>query len=146
MKTFVLLKPLTALAETPITPSEWLSRPDVRERIAALKAPLVKLVRRTPQGLEVQLPIALMFVEEYRLPIEVLPPKPCKHCGQTKPLSQFGSDRSRPDGRNFYCLVCHSTRVGEWKARNPEKVREMKEAEKAKRVPKEKPAGWWLPK
>lgn len=32
--------------------------------------------------------------------------KHCARCGHDKPLSDFGIDRSRPDGRRIYCQAC----------------------------------------
>ncbi len=32
--------------------------------------------------------------------------KHCKRCGETKPLREFGKNRSEKDGLSFYCYVC----------------------------------------
>lgn len=40
--------------------------------------------------------------------------------------SLFAGDRSRPDGLAPYCRACAATKQREWKHRNPEKVRAMK--------------------
>lgn len=34
--------------------------------------------------------------------------KRCYKCGETKPVTAFGSDRSRKDGRNNRCQTCHN--------------------------------------
>lgn len=33
--------------------------------------------------------------------------KRCAVCGQSKPLSEFHANRSRPDGRQSRCKQCH---------------------------------------
>ncbi len=45
--------------------------------------------------------------------------KLCKACGQTKPLDQFHNDRSKPDGKNFYCKPCMIAKQHEYAARPP---------------------------
>jgi len=34
--------------------------------------------------------------------------KKCPHCGETKPLSEFHKNRSKPDGHTSWCGICHS--------------------------------------
>lgn len=40
--------------------------------------------------------------------------KRCPSCGQTKPATQFGRNRSRDDGLSFYCLDCNRGRSNAW--------------------------------
>ena len=42
-------------------------------------------------------------------PVEVTE-KVCPDCRQSKPVDDFGLNRSRPDGRAFYCKVCFRKR------------------------------------
>lgn len=42
----------------------------------------------------------------------------CKSCNQSLPPSAFGSDKSRPDGRQFYCRGCVSARVKNYRNKN----------------------------
>lgn len=58
---------------------------------------------------------------------------PAKNCpGSTgqeahvMPTTAFASDKSRLDGLAPYCRLCAATKQREWKRRNPEKVRAMK--------------------
>jgi hypothetical protein len=37
--------------------------------------------------------------------------KRCQRCKESKPLSEFGRLRKKPDGHNEYCLVCERTRI-----------------------------------
>jgi hypothetical protein len=37
--------------------------------------------------------------------------KVCRQCGKTKRLREFTVDRSRPDGRKYYCKPCDSIRT-----------------------------------
>ncbi len=37
--------------------------------------------------------------------------KPCANCTQTKSLDQFAIDRSRPDGRTYWCRECRNARA-----------------------------------
>ncbi len=32
----------------------------------------------------------------------------CPRCGERKPITDFPRNRSRPDGRGAYCLVCNN--------------------------------------
>lgn len=43
--------------------------------------------------------------------------KLCKTCGETKPLDQFHNDRSKADGKNFYCKPCMIAKQREYAAR-----------------------------
>jgi hypothetical protein len=67
--------------------------------------------------------------------------EPTKHCpgatGQephTLAVSMFSPDRSRLDGRAPYCRVCAATKQREWKQRNRDKVRAMKERYRGKPI------------
>lgn len=44
--------------------------------------------------------------------------KLCSGCGEQKPTSAFGRNRTRPDGLSFYCLGCNRRRYGEWYRRS----------------------------
>ena len=48
--------------------------------------------------------------------------KPCLGCGETKPLAQWGKDRSSPDGLRARCRVCHNKEARESYHNNREKV------------------------
>jgi 5-methylcytosine-specific restriction endonuclease McrA len=43
--------------------------------------------------------------------------KYCKKCDSTKPIEDFNIDRTRPDGRAFYCSPCRSAGQYERQAR-----------------------------
>lgn len=49
--------------------------------------------------------------------------KKCPRCGQVKPLEEFGSNKSKPDGHQDYCRVCQT-----------EISREQYQRKKAKRL------------
>jgi hypothetical protein len=38
----------------------------------------------------------------------------CPSCGQTKPYTEFGRNRSQKDGLSFYCLECNRARSNQW--------------------------------
>jgi hypothetical protein len=40
--------------------------------------------------------------------------KHCPKCGEEKPCSAFGQNRSRPDGLSYYCLACNRERNNRW--------------------------------
>ena len=40
--------------------------------------------------------------------------KRCRDCGQTKPASDFGQNRERPDGLAVYCKLCFRRRANEY--------------------------------
>jgi len=44
--------------------------------------------------------------------------KTCPDCGEMKPTSSFGSNRTRLDGLSFYCLSCNRRRNGAWYRRS----------------------------
>lgn len=47
--------------------------------------------------------------------------KRCCDCGEHKPHDQFNKNRSRKDGRQDLCKVCHRESNRQWAKRNPEK-------------------------
>ena len=47
--------------------------------------------------------------------------KPCRDCGEVKPLDEFNKDAKAKDGRRAYCKPCHSARSMSWEKANPEK-------------------------
>ncbi len=49
--------------------------------------------------------------------------KKCSKCGQTKSLDDFSRDRSAKDGLQSACKGCRRLVVGEWRRKNPDKVR-----------------------
>ena len=52
--------------------------------------------------------------------------KSCPRCQLVKHVTEFGNNRSSPDGKSCYCLVCCAAVQRAWKAANAEKVREWK--------------------
>jgi hypothetical protein len=40
--------------------------------------------------------------------------KRCPSCGETKPSTSFGRNRSLKDGLSFYCLACNRERSNRW--------------------------------
>ena len=40
--------------------------------------------------------------------------KTCPRCGEVKASTEFGTNRSRPDGLSFYCLACDRERNNRW--------------------------------
>jgi hypothetical protein len=70
--------------------------------------------------------------------------KTCTKCGQTKPHSDWGKNKSKKDGLASECKSCHAAQVAEWRKANPEeqkrrsreqfaKNRERENARRAKR-------------
>jgi len=57
--------------------------------------------------------------------------KRCPDCGRLQPISEYGPNRSRPDGLQFYCRRCLSARSAaayrRLRARNGKTVREPRE-------------------
>ncbi|CAG4920323.1 hypothetical protein [Paraburkholderia gardini] len=66
--------------------------------------------------------------------------KTCPRCKASKPVSEFGKLKTRADGLSHYCKACSRAifkawylrhreerlkKIAEWKAANPEKVREQ---------------------
>jgi hypothetical protein len=50
--------------------------------------------------------------------------KLCPDCGETKALTDYHSDRSRPDGRSGFCKECRKRRAREWNRKNKERKAE----------------------
>lgn len=48
----------------------------------------------------------------------------CRKCGQEKPLSEFAKDKTRTLGHSYICKQCKYEQSRNWRAANPEKVRE----------------------
>jgi hypothetical protein len=46
--------------------------------------------------------------------------KTCPKCGQTKPHSEWGRNRSKKDGLSSECKLCHAKSSAEWRKANPE--------------------------
>jgi hypothetical protein len=46
--------------------------------------------------------------------------KTCKKCGLTKKITEFGKDKHKADGINFYCKICIKLRSAAQKQANPE--------------------------
>lgn len=46
------------------------------------------------------------------------PRKPCRKCGEVKPLSEFHRQRDMKDGHRHNCKVCHRAASQNWYARN----------------------------
>lgn len=44
------------------------------------------------------------------------PSKQCPNCRTIKPLTEFGANRARSDGRAFYCLPCNRERSKRFRA------------------------------
>lgn len=52
--------------------------------------------------------------------------KLCCRCNNSKPVSEFGSNKSRKDGYQPYCKQCRSVYNTHWRMDNPDKVRKSK--------------------
>lgn len=50
--------------------------------------------------------------------------KACTRCNLIQPLSEFSPDRRKKDGLQSRCKKCNSDISREWRAKNPEAVRE----------------------
>ena len=48
--------------------------------------------------------------------------KRCTKCGEVKPLSEFGKDKSGRDGISSWCKKCNCEHVLKWQSANREKV------------------------
>lgn len=58
--------------------------------------------------------------------------KTCTSCRLTLPHESFGRHRGRSDGLNSICRECSREAARRWKEANPEKVREIKRAARAR--------------
>ena len=47
--------------------------------------------------------------------------KPCKDCGEVKPLDEFTNNVRSKDGKQHFCKECGLARKRAWRAANPEK-------------------------
>jgi hypothetical protein len=47
-------------------------------------------------------------IEEYQLKRKIIDEKICSGCKIIKPVSEFGKDKSNPDGYQYYCRDCRS--------------------------------------
>jgi len=52
--------------------------------------------------------------------------KTCSKCRETKPLEDFGKNKSRPDGKNPWCKVCNSASAKRYYHKNPERMKERR--------------------
>ena len=52
--------------------------------------------------------------------------KKCSRCGETKALTEFHRDKTKPDGAASRCRLCVSEAGREWRLAHPEEVRESK--------------------
>lgn len=53
--------------------------------------------------------------------------KPCSKCGMPKPLSEFGKDKSKPDGLRPDCKTCRSEYAAKKYVENPEYFQNYRE-------------------
>lgn len=61
--------------------------------------------------------------------------KRCTSCKEEKPLTEYTKDRSRTDGLNAMCVVCHRAKGQTWRDANPEESkRRVREAQRARRM------------
>ena len=51
--------------------------------------------------------------------------KTCSKCGAEKPLSDFGVDKRKPDGRKYHCKACHNAQNTAYRTANPENHRKV---------------------
>ena len=49
----------------------------------------------------------------------------CKACDTEKPEEDFPKNKGKASGRGFYCNACMYERLKAWRAKNPQKVRDM---------------------
>jgi len=47
----------------------------------------------------------------------------CKKCGLSKPKSEFNKNKTKKDGLNSYCKLCHCADSRKWAKENPEIVK-----------------------
>lgn len=53
--------------------------------------------------------------------------KKCPACDATKPIADFGKNRTRKDGLSFYCTLCMRAKSLNYRASNPEHVEKNRE-------------------
>ena len=51
--------------------------------------------------------------------------KICSSCKEIKPINKFGKNKTRKNGKHYYCKKCVNLKSSEWEKRNPEKVKKM---------------------
>ena len=62
--------------------------------------------------------------------------KRCPECGNVKPLSQYHTDKRRPDGKCGYCKECKNKKKQKWREQNKTQVN-LKQIEYKRRKKKE---------
>lgn len=58
--------------------------------------------------------------------------KTCSKCNETKPLSEFYTDRSLPGGKRNYCSVCDRKKAQNYREKFPEKAKMQVRSSKLK--------------
>jgi len=58
------------------------------------------------------------------MPLAVNGMKQCCRCGETKPVSEYYKDKSISDGLQCHCKHCDAKKLKQWRAENPERVKE----------------------
>ena len=53
--------------------------------------------------------------------------KKCSKCGEEKPLEEFYKDKIKKDGRKSICKICSLIADKEWREKNKERVKELKQ-------------------
>lgn len=64
--------------------------------------------------------------------------KTCASCREDHPLSEFTTDRAKPDGHGSYCRLCRRTKHAAWRARRPDLVKAGAARHQAKMTPEQK--------
>lgn len=54
--------------------------------------------------------------------------KTCSNCRASIPIALFGRNRQTPDGLAYYCKSCAAIRQANWAEKNPDKVKQSREA------------------
>lgn len=69
--------------------------------------------------------------------------KPCKHCGETKPLSAFYKHKAMKDGHLNVCKPCRDAYVKSWDRKNSERRREIaRDWNRENATPEKRAASW----
>jgi hypothetical protein len=55
--------------------------------------------------------------------------KTCPKCRQTKPLHEWGKNKSKKDGLSSECKSCHASDVAKWRKANPEEQKRRSRAQ-----------------
>jgi hypothetical protein len=58
--------------------------------------------------------------------------KTCPRCGQNKPISEWGRNKTKKDGLASECKKCHAAQVAEWRKENPEEQKRRSREQFAK--------------